>query len=185
MSAARVCLLQPDAALLNRLLPVARRIFTDTFSRNYEPGAFERFCEDVYRPGGSMSDDFDAPGVDWCVAMVGSDPIGYAKLTDLRAPALDSDSQAVELQQLYVLEAWHGKGVADSLMDWALTTARIRRAAEVYLTVFDHNERAKRFYARYGFEDVGQCTFKLGDRVDDDRIWRARLPGERGVALSR
>ena len=32
-------------------------------------------------------------------------------------------------------------------------------------------ERAKRFYARYGFKEVGRCTFQPGDRVDDDRIW--------------
>lgn len=44
-------------------------------------------------------------------------------------------------------------------------------ATEIYLTVFDHNTRAKRFYTRYGFTEVGRCTFTLGDRIDDDRIW--------------
>lgn len=48
-------------------------------------------------------------------------------------------------------------------MSWALAAAV--RAPEVYLTVFDHNERAKRFYRRYGFADVGRCTFALGDRI--------------------
>jgi predicted kinase len=33
-------------------------------------------------------------------------------------------------------------------------------------------ERAKRFYTRHGFSEVGHCTFMLGDRVDDDRVWR-------------
>jgi ribosomal protein S18 acetylase RimI-like enzyme len=60
-------------------------------------------------------------------------------------------------------------------MEWGLATARAQGAPEIYLTVFDHNERAKRFYARHGFEEVGRCTFQLGERVDDDRIWRARL----------
>jgi hypothetical protein len=27
------------------------------------------------------------------------------------------------------------------------------------------------FYSRYGFFEVGHCTFTLGDRVDDDRVW--------------
>ena len=60
-------------------------------------------------------------------------------------------------------------------MQWALATARMEDAPEIYLTVFDHNARAKRFYTRHGFAEVGRCTFRLGERVDDDRIWRKAL----------
>lgn len=170
-----VAFVDPDLPLLDRLLPVARRVFTETFSHHYELSAFERFCDEVYRPGGSMSRDFTAPGVRWRIAVVGDEPIGYAKLTPLRAPAPCPHPRALEMQQLYVLPEWHGRGVADRLTEWALAAARAEGATEVYLTVFDHNERAKRFYSRYGFEEVGRCTFQLGDRIDDDRIWRTRL----------
>ena len=175
MSEGYVRYVDPDAELLNRLLPVARRIFTKAFSHHYDRAAFEDFCDGVYRSGGSMSHDFDAPDVHWRVASVGSEPIGYAKLTPLRAPVTDPAPRAMELQQLYVLSDWHGTGVAAALMEWGLSTARSQGVPEVYLTVFDHNERAKRFYARYGFQEVGCCTFQLGDRIDDDRIWRVRL----------
>jgi len=168
--------LDPDPALLERLLPVARRIFSDTFASQYDARAFEAFCDDVYRPGGSMSADFANPDVRWRVAAVDRDPIGYAKLTPLRTPASNPAPGAMEMQQLYVAHAWHGTGVADRLMEWVLTTARAEGVPEIYLTVFDHNARAKRFYARYGFDEVGRCTFQLGDRCDDDRIWRL-LPG--------
>jgi diamine N-acetyltransferase len=172
-----VALTAPDQALLERLLPVARRVFTETFGSLYDPGEFERFCDGVYRPGGTMSRDFADPSVHWRVATVRGDPIGYAKLTPLRAPAPHPRAGAMELQQIYVLPDWHGAGVAARLMEWGLATARAQGAPEIYLTVFDHNERAKRFYARHGFEEVGRCTFQLGERIDDDRIWRARLGG--------
>ncbi|WP_249695300.1 GNAT family N-acetyltransferase [Stappia sp. WLB 29] len=178
-SAMSVAFVEPDADLLERLLPVARRIFTDTFAERYDTAAFEVFCEEVYRPGGAMSQDFGAAGIRWQVAVSGGQPIGYAKLTPLRAPAPDPEAGALELQQLYVLSDWQGRGVADRLMQWALQTAAADGAGEVYLTVFDHNERAKRFYTRYGFSEVGRCTFRLGERIDDDRIWRVRLPARR------
>jgi GNAT superfamily N-acetyltransferase len=111
------------------------------------------------------------------VATVQGEPIGYAKLTPLRAPVSQPRAGAMELQQIYVLSDWHGAGVAARLMEWGLATARAQGAPDIYLTVFDHNERAKRFYARYGFEDVGRCTFQLGERIDEDRIWRSRLDG--------
>lgn len=170
-------LVAPDPALLERLLPVAQRIFAETFGRLYDPVEFKHFCDGVYRPGGTMSRDFADPSVDWRVAIVQGDPIGYAKLTPLRAPASHPRAGAMELQQIYVLSDWQGAGVAARLMEWGLATARAHGAPDIYLTVFDHNERAKRFYTRYGFAEVGRCTFQLGDRIDDDRIWRARLDG--------
>ncbi|WP_404336835.1 GNAT family N-acetyltransferase [Sphingomonas sp. MMS12-HWE2-04] len=175
MQPERATFLDPDIAWLQRLLPVARRIFTDTFARHYDAAAFERFCNSVYLPGGSMSRDFDDPAIRWYIATADNQPIGYAKLTPLRAPVENPARDALELQQLYVQGAWQGRGVADALMQWALQTARTQGASEVYLTVFDHNVRAKQFYARYAFEEVGRCTFQLGDRIDDDRIWRTRL----------
>jgi len=168
-------LVTPDAALFERLLPVARRIFTDTFSSLYDEAAFKAFCDEVYSSGGSMARDFTVPDVQWRVATADGAPIGYAKLTPLRAPAIDPAPGSFELQQIYLLPAWHGTGIADELVAWAVNTASALGATELYLTVFEHNERAKRFYTRHGFEDVGQCKFQLGDRIDDDRIWRRRL----------
>jgi len=118
-----------------------------------------------------MDNDLRNGTVHWMLAVNGSEPVGYAKLTPLRAPAPDPAPRAVELQQLYVSREWQGKGVAPHLMEWGLGAAAAATATEIYLTVFDHNTRAKRFYTRYGFIEVGRCTFTLGDRIDDDRIW--------------
>ncbi|CAN7534795.1 GNAT family N-acetyltransferase [Pseudoxanthomonas sp. LjRoot143] len=168
-------LASPALSVLNTLLPVARRIFTEAFSHLYEREAFAAFCQQVYACDGAMSRDFSNPEVDWKVAIANGEVVGYAKLTPLRAPAVRPAPDSLELQQIYVLADWHGSGVAQALMEWAITTARDRGAEELYLTVFDHNQRAKRFYTRHGFEEVGHCTFVLGERVDDDRIWRKRL----------
>jgi GNAT superfamily N-acetyltransferase len=59
-----------------------------------------------------MSRDFADPDVHWHVAAVQGEPIGYAKLTPLRAPASRPRAGAMELQQIYVLSDWHGTGVA-------------------------------------------------------------------------
>jgi GNAT superfamily N-acetyltransferase len=122
-----------------------------------------------------MSRDLLDPTIEWLTAEAGGQIVGYAKLRALAAPAPNPQKGALELQQIYVLREWHGRGVAERLMHWALDRARTLGAPEIYLTVFDHNERAKRFYARHGFVDVGHCTFQLGDRIDDDRVWRKAL----------
>lgn len=165
----------PGADTVETLLPVARKIFTDTFARHFDREAFEAFCDQAYAKDGPMAEDFNNPKVFWRVATHSGAPIGYAKLTPLRAPAPDAKPEAMELQQIYLLAQWQGSGVADELMLWAVSVAMRECAPELYLTVFHHNERAKRFYTRYGFNEVGRCTFTLGGRTSDDRIWRKSL----------
>ena len=157
------------------LLGLARDVFSDTFCHLYEAHAFNEFCDAAYSANGPMAADMADPNVRWHVAVSDGELIGYAKLTALRAPAPNAADDALELQQIYVRHAWHGTPVAHELMRWAISTANESGASELYLTVFDHNERAKRFYRRYGFAEVARCTFTLGDRVDDDRIWMKPL----------
>jgi GNAT superfamily N-acetyltransferase len=154
---------------------MARQAFSETFAHLYDPGQFAQFLEEAYGPGGAMERGLADSSIRWQVAAIGDQPIGYAKLSGLTAPAPEPLPGAMELQQIYVLSPWHGRGVADQLMKWALDTARGEGAPEIYLAVFDHNTRAKRFYSRHGFSEVGRCTFRLGDRVDDDRVWRRTL----------
>lgn len=161
----------PTAAMSPSLRTVAQKIFTDTFGHLYSAAALEAFCTQSYADDGSMARDLADPAIDWQVACVDSQPVGYAKLTPLRAPAQTPLPGALELQQIYVESAWHGTGVAERLMQWAVERAGLREAPELYLTVFDHNTRAKRFYARHGFREVGHCTFTIGGQVHDDRIW--------------
>ncbi|MEI9927299.1 MAG: GNAT family N-acetyltransferase [Sphingomonas sp.] len=66
-------------------------------------------------------------------------------------------------------------GVAAPLMDWVLATARARGYARIVLSVFVDNLRAQRFYARYGFAEVGRYRFAVGEHLDDDRIWARDL----------
>jgi GNAT superfamily N-acetyltransferase len=165
----------PTKAVAASLGAMARQAFSDTFAHLYDPASFVRFLEEAYGPGGTMERGLSDPAILWQVAAVGDQLIGYAKLTPLMAPAPAPLRGAMELQQIYVLAPWHGQGVAERLMHWAVDTARGLGAPEMYLTVFDHKARAKRFYTRHGFAEVGRCTFRLGDRVDDDRVWRKLL----------
>lgn len=165
----------PTGATSASLRAMARQSFSEAFAHLYDSAPFARFLEEAYGSGGRMERDLADPSVRWRVAATGEEPIGYVKLSPLVAPAPAPLPGAVELQQIYVLAPWHGRGVAESLMHWALETARAEGAPEIYVAVFDHNTRAKRFYTRHGFVEVGHSTFELGDRIDDDRVWRKPL----------
>ena len=73
-----------------------------------------------------------------------------------------------------MLKAHHGDGHRRTqLMDWALDEARApRRRASFTSRVFIDNHRARRFYERYGFEQVGRYDFMVGNHADEDIIMR-------------
>jgi diamine N-acetyltransferase len=157
------------------LRAMARRCFADTFGHLFDRESFEQFLDEAYGDGGSMSKDLLNSAIEWLTAETGGQIVGYAKLRPLSAPVPNPPKGALELQQIYVLRDWQGRGVAERLMHWALDRARVLGAPEIYLTVFDHNERAKRFYMRHGFVEFGHCTFQLGGQTYDDRVWRKTL----------
>jgi ribosomal protein S18 acetylase RimI-like enzyme len=100
--------------------------------------------------------------------------IGYAKLGPPQLP-FEPRGKAAELRQLYVLGDWHGLGVAQALMGWVIEQARQGSAEHLYLSVFIDNARARRFYARYGFEVEGRYAFMVGTQADEDIVMRLAL----------
>jgi diamine N-acetyltransferase len=100
--------------------------------------------------------------------------IGYCKISGVTLPVTPI-GPATELRQLYLVEEAKGSGVADALVRWAIETARAAGSGELFLSVYVDNHRAKRFYARHGFVDIGRYDFPVGDHIDEDRLMRLAL----------
>ena len=76
----------------------------------------------------------------------------------------------VEVSKIYVLSSAHGSGLSDLLMRTAVDDARNGGAASVWLGVNQLNDRANRFYAKHGFELVGERSFQVGDSLEADFV---------------
>ena len=165
----------PVAEDFPELRAMARTAFTDSFAMLYDPREFADFCDGYYGPDGTMTRELTDPANRYCIALVDSAIVGFVRVCDLIVLQPDPPPGAMEIRQLYLLREVHGSGSADALMHWALDTARSAGAAAIYLSVFEHNHRAKAFYARHGFAETGRCPYTLGSRTDDDPIWGRRL----------
>ncbi|MCF8549855.1 MAG: GNAT family N-acetyltransferase [Pontimonas sp.] len=109
-------------------------------------------------------------------------PVGYAMA--VHGEPTDPDIQAavvvrptVELSKIYVHESHHGTGVAEALMDIAITEAANSGAGSVWLGVNQQNVRANRFYEKQGFVLRGTRFFQVGDSMEADYVReRSLLP---------
>lgn len=158
-----------DAAALDRIFDSS---FCDTFAHLYRPEDLDAFLSDF-----GISDweaQLGNPDYAFRIAEVDGNGVGYVKLGPMKLP-IEIERPAILLDQIYILTGYHGVGIAHGLMDWAIDEVRRRGGEELYLTVYIENHRARRFYDRYGFEDVGRYEFKVGNHVDEDVIMRKSL----------
>jgi len=158
-----------DAAALDRLF---KAIFCDTFAHLYRADDLDAFL------ASSGPADWERqlrdPAFAIRIADANGAPVGYVKLGPVKIP-VDEASTGMLIDQFYIDQAHQGAGVAHALMDWTLEEAKRRGANALYLTVFTENERARRFYERYGFEPVGRYDFMVGSQADEDIIMRKAL----------
>ena len=164
----------PDASDGPALAAMAEQCFTETFAHLYSPTNLATFVAQAYGPTGLLADLVD-PAITIRAAREGGAIAGYAKIGPVSLPAPDPAPGAIELRQLYVLQPWQGSGLARSLMDWTIATAKANEASEIYLSVYIDNARARRFYERYGFVDIGPYAFMVGDQADEDRLLKLPL----------
>ncbi|WP_449279433.1 N-acetyltransferase family protein [Leucobacter sp. GX0328] len=81
------------------------------------------------------------------------------------------------LSKLYVDPESRGAGVARSLFDLALETARADGCAAFWLGVNDENARARAFYLKAGLAVSGRRRFRVGDTLCTDDVLGRELLG--------
>ena len=158
-----------DAAILADL---GRRTFTETFGHLYTPDNLAAFLET--HSEANWRAELSDPAFSVRLAEDEGTPAAYAKIGPPTLP-FDPRGPSTELRQFYVLKPWHGSGIAQALMQWAIEEGRRRAAQDLYLSVFVDNHRARRFYEGYGFEFVGLYAFMVGTHADEDHVMRLSL----------
>jgi GNAT superfamily N-acetyltransferase len=96
---------------------------------------------------------------------------GYMRINAKHACPLESfqNRNCIELVRLYVLKEYHGTGVANKLMNFAIDFAHKNAFDTIYLSVWEYNFRARGFYEKHGFVNSGiENDFPLGTTPQTD-----------------
>jgi ribosomal protein S18 acetylase RimI-like enzyme len=156
-----------DAAVLAAL---GRDTFVDTFAHLYPPQDLAAFLAQSYTP-----EAFDVflgrPDQAMWIAETGGEAIGYAHAGACALPHPDVTHDCRELKRLYVRKGGQGGGLGGRLiaeaLGWMAAPGR-----SLWIGVWSENHGAQRFYARHGFEKVGEYEFIVGETRDREFILR-------------
>jgi ribosomal protein S18 acetylase RimI-like enzyme len=162
-----------DAPLLTQM---GARLFEQSFGDANEPANMRAYLATAFTPERQSAELGDPECVVWIAEDAGGAAVGYAMLR--RGGGADGvpESEAAEVQRLYVDRTWHGRGVAAALMNACIDHAsHAWHRAVLWLGVWQLNPRAIAFYNKMGFESVGTQTFTLGEDVQHDYIMRRIL----------
>ena len=160
------------------LADLAEQTFREAFASVNAPEDIALHCSTRYTEeiqGQEIAD----PSMTTLVCEDGGRLVGFAQLRwNGRIPVGVDAIRPLEIQRLYVQQQWHGRGVAQALMEEALRLAGAGGADRAWLGVWEHNARAIAFYRKYGFVEVGEHDFMLGnDRQRDLVMARALVAG--------
>ena len=188
-----------DAEALSAL---SRTCFTQTFGHLSDPAAPAIFLDEAYAPDVLRAELEDPDRATWLLFDDPSDedgdpspspaddpnapepqsqapassatqaPIGYVTVCPAHLPHPDVAPGDGEIQRLYILEGHQGGGRGTLLLNTALEWLERDGPRTLWIGVWSENYGAQRFYARHGFEIVGDYSFMVGDHADYELITR-------------
>ena len=153
------------------LAVIARQTFYDTFTGTCTDEDMQSFLDQYYNEeqlGNELTDTET-----FCFfAEAGGTPVAYLHFKeDYKNFPTIKKWRALELKRIYVLKEFHGKGIAQKLMDHYLSFAAEKKYEAVWLGVWEHNIRAQKFYEKFGFVNSGYThDFPIGNTPQTD-VW--------------
>jgi ribosomal protein S18 acetylase RimI-like enzyme len=106
---------------------------------------------------------------------MGDETVGYLKLNHHNSKHDTLDTKGLEIERIYVEEAYWGKDIGQHLFEFARDKATEIQATHLWLGVWEHNARAIRFYEKLDFKPFGTDVFMLGKDAQTDILMRKVL----------
>jgi len=160
-----------DAAALSEL---SKTTFYDTFTGTCTEEDMKGFLQDYFNLEQVEKELADKNDFYFFIELDGK-PVGYLRLKeDYSNFELMKQWKALELKRIYVDKAFHGKGLAQQLIAFAENFAKENNYEVLWLGVWEHNLRAKKFYEKSGFKDSGYMHgFPIGNTPQRDNwLWK-------------
>jgi ribosomal protein S18 acetylase RimI-like enzyme len=170
---------RPATARDNVLLAeIGAETFFDAFGPANTPEDMETYLRSSFSPEIQAAELAD-PSSRFLIAEAGGETVGYARLRTAKAPDAVRGRRPIEIVRFYARSRWIGRKVGAALMAECLKAAATMGCDTIWLDVWEKNERARAFYARWGFVEVGTQPFRLGTDIQRDLLMErpVRLAG--------
>ena len=157
-----------DTDLLSELSAIT---FADTFRGTCADEDLQDFIEEFFNET-IICKELQNVNDFYFIAFIATKAVGYIRMKeDVSDVEIVNQHKAIELKRIYVLKKFHSQKVGASLMNFALQFSIENNYEILWLGVWEHNEKAKAFYTKYGFINSGVMhPFPIGNTPQTD-VW--------------
>jgi ribosomal protein S18 acetylase RimI-like enzyme len=159
---------------LPQLQKISKTTFSETFAEHNTKEDLEKYLKESFASEKLIA-ELANPNAAFYFAALNEEVIGYLKINFGDAQTELKDNKAVEIERIYVLQAYHGKKIGQLLYNKAIEIAREHGAHYVWLGVWEENHRALQFYKKNGFVPFDTHIFKLGNDEQTDIMMKLAL----------
>lgn len=164
---------EADSAVLAEF---GARTFFETFASDNTPENMDAYLRLTFSPE-KQARELSDPNTIIFVAELDGVVIGSVKLVDGLAPTCISGRHPIEIARLYVDSLYFRSGIGSRLMRCCFDEAASKGCDTVWLGVWENNYRARDFYRKWNFTEVGSHIFQLGDDPQIDLLLERPLTG--------
>jgi hypothetical protein len=153
---------------------ISKQTFLETYADDNSEEDMVKYLADNFSSK-QLTTDLSNPNSEFYFVKNDTQIIGYLKLNFGQAQTEDHHDSAMEIERIYALKSYHGKSVGQMLFDKAYEVAKAKKAAYLWLGVWEKNPRAIRFYEKNGFVAFDKHVFVLGKDEQTDLLMKLSL----------
>ena len=101
--------------------------------------------------------------------------VAYLKLNHGKAQTEQHNFKGLEVERIYVLQAFQRQKIGLALLKKATQIAQNKALDYVWLGVWEENVKARKFYEKNGFAAFGKHIFRFGTENQTDIMMRIKV----------
>ena len=152
---------------LKALQLISKQTFTETFASSNTKENMDKYLNESLSLE-KLTEELNNPNSLFYFIEDNHNPIGYLKLNMGASQTELNDNAALEIERIYVIQAYQGKKVGQQLYEKAIQVAKEKGVEYIWLGVWEENHKAIQFYTKNGFTAFDKHIFTLGDEEQTD-----------------
>lgn len=157
-----------------QLQQISRITFSETFAEHNTEEDLNKYLQEQLSLN-KLVEELNNNYSEFYFASENERVIGYLKLNWEKAQTELIDEAAFEIERIYILKEYFGKGLGQFLLDHAIIIGKTHQPTFIWLGVWEKNSRAIRFYEKNGFKIFSSHLFTLGNDIQTDLLMKLEI----------
>ena len=159
---------------LGTLIEISKDTFITAFEKDNNPSDFQSYIDDAFSVK-KIKAELENPNSTFHFVYLKNKLIGYFKLNENDAQSEQFEAQTLELERIYVIDSFQGKGIGKQMLFQVIDIAKFKELNFLWLGVWQENKSAVRFYERYNFKIFHEHAYYIGKEKQMDWLMKLEI----------